>query len=159
MPRSNPVTRTACTPSSGWRRSVASRISKAYSRSTGGDATWGGLCSLPRNRQAGPQTVPRQMLLVNSKTFPKGSLHPTVEGQRDRGSCMKRCPPMLLEIQWLQLNQQSQCWHGLQGQILAEAQRHREQREKIYRAQALKRCPWIYTRCGHAFRDNKLAAC
>jgi hypothetical protein len=39
---------------------------------------------------------------------------------------------MLLEIQWLQLNQQSQCWHGLQGQILAEAQRHREQREKIY---------------------------
>jgi len=66
---------------------------------------------------------------------------------------------MLLEIQWLQLNQQSQCWHGLQGQILAEAQRHREQREKIYRAQALKRCPWIYTRCGRAFRDNKLAAC
>src|SRR5215510_692445 len=35
MLRSNPVIRMASTPSSGWRRSVASRLSKAYSPSTG----------------------------------------------------------------------------------------------------------------------------
>src|SRR5437870_3264751 len=36
MPQSNPVIKTACTPSSGWRLSVASRISKAYSPNIGG---------------------------------------------------------------------------------------------------------------------------
>ena len=54
------------------------------------------------------QTVPSPTLLVNSKTPWIATLHPTVEGQRDRGCCVKQCSPMLLEIQWLRLNQQSQ---------------------------------------------------
>ena len=46
-------------------------------------------------------------LLVNSKTPWMATLHPTVEGQRDRSCCVKQCAPMLLEIQWPRLNQQS----------------------------------------------------
>ena len=46
-------------------------------------------------------------LLVNSKTLWMATLHPTVEGQRDRGCYVKQCSPMLLEIQWFRLNQQS----------------------------------------------------
>src|SRR5262245_47958750 len=38
-------------------------------------------------------------LLVNSKTLWMATLHPTVEGQRDRGCCVKQCSPMLLEMQ------------------------------------------------------------
>jgi hypothetical protein len=53
------------------------------------------------------QTVPSLTLLVNSKTLCMATLHPTVEGQRDRGCCVKQCSPMLLEIQWPRLNQQS----------------------------------------------------
>jgi len=52
-------------------------------------------------------------LLVNSKTLWIVTLHPTVEGQRDWGCCVKQCSPMLLEIQWPRLNQQSQSWRGL----------------------------------------------
>ena len=47
-------------------------------------------------------------LLVNSKTLWMATLHPTVERQRDCGCCVKQCSPMLLEIQWPGLNQQSQ---------------------------------------------------
>jgi len=47
-------------------------------------------------------------LLVNSKTPRKAILHPTLKGQRDRGCCVEQCTPMLLEIQQLRLNQQSQ---------------------------------------------------
>jgi hypothetical protein len=53
------------------------------------------------------QTVPSLTLLVNSKTPWMATLHPTVEGQRDRGCCVKQYSPMLLEIQWPGLNQQS----------------------------------------------------
>ena len=49
-------------------------------------------------------------LLVNSKTSWMATLHPTVEGQRDRGSYVKLGSPMLLEIQWFRLNQQSLIW-------------------------------------------------
>ena len=45
-------------------------------------------------------------LLVNSKTPWMATLHLTVESQGDRGCCVKQFPPMLLEIQWLRLNQQ-----------------------------------------------------
>ena len=41
-------------------------------------------------------------------------------------------------------------------QILAEAQRYREQREQTYRAQALKLYPWICARCGREFHGKKL---
>ena len=43
-----------------------------------------------------------------------------------------------------------------QDQIIAEAQRYREQREKTYRAQALKLYPWICARCGREFSGTKL---
>ena len=52
-------------------------------------------------------------LLVNSKTPWMATLHPTVEGSRDHGCYVKQCSPMLLEMQWPRLNQQSLCWHGL----------------------------------------------
>jgi len=40
--------------------------------------------------------------------------------------------------------------------IVAEARREREQREKTYRAQALKIYPWICARCGREFSGKKL---
>ena len=48
--------------------------------------------------------------MVNAKTPWMATLHPTVEGQRDRGCCVKQYSPMLLEIQWPGLNQQSRSW-------------------------------------------------
>ena len=41
-------------------------------------------------------------------------------------------------------------------QIIAEAQRYRDQWEKTYRAQALKMYPWICARCGREFSGKKL---
>jgi HNH endonuclease len=43
-----------------------------------------------------------------------------------------------------------------QDQIIAEARRHQEEREKTYRAQALKMYPWICARCGREFSGKKL---
>ena len=43
-----------------------------------------------------------------------------------------------------------------QDRIIAEARRHQEQREKTYRAQALKLYPWICARCGREFSGTKL---
>ncbi len=43
-----------------------------------------------------------------------------------------------------------------QDQIIAEAQHYRDQREKTYRAQALKMYPWICARCGREFHGKKL---
>ena len=43
-----------------------------------------------------------------------------------------------------------------QDQIIAEAQRYRDQWEKTYRAQALKMYPWICGRCGREFSGKKL---
>ena len=40
--------------------------------------------------------------------------------------------------------------------IIVEAQRYRDQREKTYREQALKICPWICARCGREFSGKKL---
>jgi len=40
--------------------------------------------------------------------------------------------------------------------IVAEARREREQREKTYRAQALKMYPWVCARCGREFSGKKL---
>ena len=40
--------------------------------------------------------------------------------------------------------------------IVAEARRDREQREKTYRAQALKIYPWVCARCGREFSGKKL---
>jgi predicted HNH restriction endonuclease len=40
--------------------------------------------------------------------------------------------------------------------IVAEARREREQREKTYRAQALKIYPWVCARCGREFSGKKL---
>ena len=41
-------------------------------------------------------------------------------------------------------------------QILAEALRYRDQREKTYRGRALKMYPWICARCGREFSGKKL---
>ena len=41
-------------------------------------------------------------------------------------------------------------------QILAEARRYREEREKTYREQALKMYPWICGRCGREFSGKRL---
>jgi hypothetical protein len=41
-------------------------------------------------------------------------------------------------------------------QIIAEARRSRELREKAYREQALKMYPWICARCGREFAGKKL---
>ena len=43
-----------------------------------------------------------------------------------------------------------------QEQVIAEAQRYRDQWEKTYRAQALKMYPWICGRCGREFSGKKL---
>ena len=43
-----------------------------------------------------------------------------------------------------------------QDQIIAEARHYRDQREKTYRAQALKLYPWICARCGREFSGAKL---
>jgi hypothetical protein len=43
-----------------------------------------------------------------------------------------------------------------QNRIVAEARREREQREKTYRAQALKIYPWVCGRCGREFSGKKL---
>jgi hypothetical protein len=43
-----------------------------------------------------------------------------------------------------------------QRRIVAEARREREQREKTYRAQALKMYPWVCARCGREFSGKKL---
>ena len=40
--------------------------------------------------------------------------------------------------------------------IIIEAQRHRDQRDKTYREQALKMYPWICARCGREFSGQKL---
>jgi hypothetical protein len=45
---------------------------------------------------------------------------------------------------------------GRPDQIIAEAQRYRDQREKTYRGQALKMYPWICARCGREFSGKKL---
>jgi hypothetical protein len=49
------------------------------------------------------QTSPGMTLLVNSKTPWMATLHPTVEGQRDRGYCVKQCFLMLLKYNCLDL--------------------------------------------------------
>jgi hypothetical protein len=41
-------------------------------------------------------------------------------------------------------------------QIVAEVRRNQAQREKTYRAQALKMYPWICARCGREFSGKKL---
>jgi len=43
-----------------------------------------------------------------------------------------------------------------QDRIVAEARRNQAQREKTYRAQALKMYPWICARCGREFSGKKL---
>ena len=43
-----------------------------------------------------------------------------------------------------------------QDRIVAEARRNQAQREKTYRAQALRIYPWICARCGHEFGGRKL---
>jgi hypothetical protein len=43
-----------------------------------------------------------------------------------------------------------------QGQVIAEARHYRDEREKTYRAQALKLYPWICGRCGREFSGRKL---
>ena len=43
-----------------------------------------------------------------------------------------------------------------QDRIVAEARRNQSQREKTYRAQALKLYPWICARCGREFSGKKL---
>lgn len=44
----------------------------------------------------------------------------------------------------------------MQNQVIAEALRYRDQREKTYRAQALRMYPWICGRCGREFSGKKL---
>ena len=43
-----------------------------------------------------------------------------------------------------------------QDRVVAEARRNQAQREKTYRAQALKMYPWICARCGREFSGKKL---
>ena len=43
-----------------------------------------------------------------------------------------------------------------QDRVVAEARRNQAQREKTYRAQALKLYPWICARCGREFSGKKL---
>ena len=40
--------------------------------------------------------------------------------------------------------------------VLAEARRHREEREQTYREQALKLYPWVCTRCGREFSGARM---
>jgi HNH endonuclease len=42
------------------------------------------------------------------------------------------------------------------NQVIAEARRHRERREKTYRERALKIFPWICARCGREFSGRKV---
>ena len=43
-----------------------------------------------------------------------------------------------------------------QDRVVAEARRNQAQREKTYRAQALKLYPWICARCGREFSGKKI---
>jgi hypothetical protein len=43
-----------------------------------------------------------------------------------------------------------------QDRVVAEARRNQAQREKTYRAQALKMYPWICARCGREFSGKKI---
>jgi len=43
-----------------------------------------------------------------------------------------------------------------QDQIIAEARRERERRQKTYRERALKILPWICARCGREFTGKRL---
>ncbi|MFQ5739062.1 MAG: YajD family HNH nuclease [Acidobacteriota bacterium] len=43
-----------------------------------------------------------------------------------------------------------------QDQLLEQIRRSREQREKSYRAQALKMFPWICARCGREFSGKRI---
>jgi len=43
-----------------------------------------------------------------------------------------------------------------QDRLIAEARRYQAEREKTYRAQALKMYPWICARCGREFSGKKL---
>ena len=43
-----------------------------------------------------------------------------------------------------------------QDRIVAEARRNQAQRERTYRAQALKMYPWLCARCGREFSGKKL---
>jgi hypothetical protein len=60
----------------------------------------------------------RRFCWLTQKRPGRPPLHPTVEGQTDRGCCVKECSPMLLEIQWPRLNQQSQRRRGLPADAL-----------------------------------------
>jgi len=87
-------------------------------------APWPLLCGQGSRWRGGKKVFTMQgsswlTLLVNSKTPWMATLHPTVEGQRDRGCCVTPCSPMLLEIQRPRLNQQS---HGFLY-IFAESSR------------------------------------
>jgi len=42
------------------------------------------------------------------------------------------------------------------NQVLADARRHREEREQTYREQALKLYPWICGRCGREFSGARV---
>lgn len=53
------------------------------------------------------------------------------------------------------LNQNSDS-SGKREQIIAEARRDQQQREKTYREKALKLFPWICGRCGREFSGKKL---
>jgi len=44
-----------------------------------------------------------------------------------------------------------------QDRIVAKARRYQDQREKTYRAQALKIHPWICARCGREFSGKELS--
>ena len=43
-----------------------------------------------------------------------------------------------------------------QDRLIAEARRYQAEREKTYRAQALKMYPWLCARCGREFSGKKL---
>ncbi len=45
---------------------------------------------------------------------------------------------------------------GSSDQIMAEARRDRERREKTYRERALKMFPWICARCGREFSGKRV---
>jgi predicted HNH restriction endonuclease len=53
-------------------------------------------------------------------------------------------------------SKKTQSASGRSDGIVAEARREREQREKTYRAQALKIYPWVCARCGREFSGKKL---
>jgi hypothetical protein len=45
---------------------------------------------------------------------------------------------------------------GSQDRVVAEARRHRAERDKTYRGQALKLFPWVCARCGREFSGKNL---